>query len=73
MVSVKVCNNSGNSISNAKVSIEFKGLTRGFSSTEYTDSNGIASFDNESGNCKIYVNGKTVYEGRIEGRKMVYI
>jgi len=49
------------------------GLLRGFTKYEYTDRDGEVHFDNDNGTGTIYVDGKRVYEGRIEGRKVIYI
>jgi phage protein D len=56
-----------------KVSVGFKGWDRGFSKDQYTDRNGEAHFSEDNGNGIIYVQGTKVYEGRIEGRKVIYI
>ena len=40
---------------------------------EHTNLDGEAHFDNDNGTGIIYVDGKRVYEGRIEGRKLIYI
>jgi hypothetical protein len=56
-----------------KVSVGFKGLFRGFSKDQYTDRSGEAHFSEDNGEGIIYVQGARVYEGRIEGRKIVYI
>jgi hypothetical protein len=56
-----------------KVAVGFNGLFRGFSKDQYTDRNGEAHFSEDNGEGTIYVQGTKVYEGRIEGRKIVYI
>ncbi len=56
-----------------KVGVDFDGLLRGFSKTQYTDRDGEAHFTEDNGSGTIYVQGKAVYKGRIEGRKIVYI
>jgi hypothetical protein len=56
-----------------KVAVGFNGLFRGFSKDQYTDRNGEAHFSEDNGEGTIYVQGTRVYEGRIEGRKIVYI
>lgn len=74
MVSVKVIyRHTGKPVSGAKVSIGFNGIMRGFSKTQYTDSSGETHFDNDPGTGTIYINGKNVFEGRIEGMKVVYV
>jgi hypothetical protein len=55
------------------VAVGFNGLFRGFSKDQYTDRNGEAHFSEDNGEGAIYVQGTKVYEGRIEGRKIVYI
>jgi hypothetical protein len=56
-----------------RVSVGFNGLFRGFSKDQYTDRNGEAHFSEDNGEGTIYVQGTKVYEGRIEGRKIVYL
>jgi hypothetical protein len=56
-----------------KVAVGFSGILRGFSEDQYTDRNGEAHFSEENGDGTIYVQGQRVYEGRIEGRKVIYI
>jgi uncharacterized GH25 family protein len=74
MVSVKVVYRStGKPVSGAKVSIGFNGIMRGFSKTQYTDNSGETHFDNDPGTGTIYINGNSVFEGRVEGMKVIYI
>ena len=41
---------------------------------EYTDSSGEANFSNVSpSDGEVYADGITVYKGRLEGRKLIYI
>jgi hypothetical protein len=56
-----------------KVCVGFNGVFRGFSKDQYTDRNGEAHFSEDNGEGTIYVQGQRVYEGRIEGRKIVYV
>ena len=56
-----------------KVAVGFKGIFRGFTKDQFTDRNGEAHFTEDNGEGTIYVQGKRVYEGRIEGRKIIYI
>ena len=73
MFTVKVVEtSSGRPVKGAKVSVGFNGLLRGFA-YEYTDSDGEAHFDNDNGTGTIYVDGERKYEGRIEGRKVIYV
>lgn len=64
---------SGKPIKGKKVGVIFNGLMRGCAKDQYTDSNGEAHFSEDNGNGTIYVGGNKVYEGRIEGRKIIYI
>lgn len=45
----------------------FRGVTRGL----YTDADGNEDFDYDPGCGTIFVDGKTAYQGRIEGRVVV--
>ncbi len=73
MVKVNVKNSSGN-VKGAKVSICFDGLFSGFTKDEYTDSNGNVSFTNDANrNGTIYVNGKKIYEGKINESNSVRV
>ncbi|MBK7633140.1 MAG: hypothetical protein IPJ13_01810 [Saprospiraceae bacterium] len=56
-----------------KVGVIFNGWTRGCAKDQYTDNNGEAHFSEDNGNGTIYIQGSKVYEGRIEGRKVIYI
>lgn len=40
---------------------------------KFTDSNGDANIDSDLGSGSVYVNGKEVFTGQIEGRTVVYI
>ena len=64
---------SGKPISSKKVSVIFNGITRGCAKDQYTDNNGEAHFSEDNGDGTIYVQGTKVFEGRIEGRKIIYI
>jgi hypothetical protein len=68
MISIKVVDSSGNSISGADVQISWRGYTH---STGRTDSSGRISWDVSSGSGTIYVEGKEVYEGEISGSMTV--
>ena len=71
--------NTGNSKINMKallykkVGVIFNGWTRGCAKDQYTDKNGEAHFSEDNGNGTIYIQGSKVYEGKIEGRKIIYI
>ena len=56
-----------------KVAVIFNGLFRGCARDQYTDRNGEAHFSEDNGDGTIYISGSKVYEGRIEGRKIIYI
>jgi hypothetical protein len=56
-----------------KVGVIFNGWTRGCAKDQYTDKNGEAHFSEDNGNGTIYIQGSKVYEGKIEGRKIIYI
>ena len=56
-----------------KVGVIFNGLFRGCTKDQYTDRDGEAHFSEDNGEGSIYVQGQKVYEGRIEGRRLIYI
>lgn len=56
-----------------KVGVIFNGWTRGVAKDQYTDNNGEAHFSEDNGDGTIYIQGSKVFEGRIEGRKVIYI
>ena len=68
MITVRVIDRNGNSVSGADVQISWRGYTH---STGHTDSSGSISWDVSSGSGTIYVNGKEVYEGEISGSTTV--
>jgi hypothetical protein len=74
MVTVRVYyKESGKAAKGVAVSLGFNGLFRGVTGKGITDSSGDADFDNDPGYGKVYIHGKSVFEGRIEGRTVVYI
>lgn len=74
MITIQVFRKStGKPVKGVKVSVQFEGLTRGFSSAEYTNERGEVHISNSPGNGTIYVNGNSAYRGRIEGRQVVYV
>jgi hypothetical protein len=74
MITVKVCAESnGRPVKNTKVALGFDGLFRGVAGDEWTDSNGEAHFDCETGKGKVFVGGQTVYRGQLSGRIIVYV
>jgi hypothetical protein len=75
MVTVKVIwQSSGKPAESKRVSLGIDHtFTSGSSGDQFTDSNGEAHFDVKPGRGKVYVNGKTEYEGSLSGRVVVYI
>jgi hypothetical protein len=63
---------SGQPVKSQRVAVGFDGW-RGVTSDEWTDSDGEVHFDNDNGNGEVYVNGKTSYKGKIEGRVVIYV
>jgi hypothetical protein len=63
---------TGKPVKSQRVSVGFN-FPRGISKEQYTDQNGEASFDEDNGNGEVYINGKTSFKGRIEGRILIYI
>jgi len=56
------------------VAVSFDGfITGGVTNDVRTDSNGEAHFDHDPRSGKIFVDGKKVFEGWIEGRVVVYV
>lgn len=74
MVTVKVVSRAtGNPVASARVGVAATGWFEGVHH-QYTDNSGEAHFANVSPcDAEVYVNGKTVHKGRLEGRKVVYI
>lgn len=64
---------TGKPVLSKKVGVIFNGWTRGCAKDQYTDKNGDAHFSEDNGDGTIYVQGNKVYEGRIEGRKVIYL
>ncbi|MCF8254353.1 MAG: hypothetical protein K9J84_07215 [Bacteroidia bacterium] len=56
-----------------KVCVIFNGWTRGCAKDQFTDKNGEAHFSEDNGSGTIYIQGSKVFEGKIEGRKIIYI
>lgn len=56
---VRVVNDDQKGLKGVRVRLSFKGLTRGMSSEEYTDSDGSAYFDGyEKGDITVYIDGR---------------
>lgn len=64
---------TGKPIKNYKVGVIFDGFFRGSTKNQYTDTNGEAHFSEDNGKGTIYVGGKNVYNGQINGRKIIYL
>lgn len=64
---------TGKPVYNKKVCVVFRGFFRGSTTNVFTDRDGEVHFDYENGYGKIYVQGISVYEGDICGRKIIYI
>ena len=75
MFTVKVVTKkSGKPAERKKVSATFNEILRGGSTgNKYTDSLGEAHFNNQPGIGKVYVDGQPLFEGRLEGRVVIYI
>jgi len=74
MFTVQVIEKStGKPVYSKKVGVIFNGWTRGCAKDQYTDKNGEAYFSEDNGNGTIYFLGSKVYEGKIKGRKVIYI
>ena len=73
MFTIRVISKStGNPYKGKRVRVGFEGL-RGMTSEELTDSNGEVHFDSDPGRGKVYIDHKSVFEGKIEGRVVIYI
>jgi len=64
MITIRVIDNRGQTVSGADVHISWPGWTH---SRGRTDGRGEVSFDVSSGNGKILVNGQSVYDDYISG------
>jgi len=74
MFTIKVVSSStGKPVSGKRVRVGFEGFTRGMTNEGFTDSNGEIHFNNDPGKGKVYIDHKTVFDGRIEGRVVVYV
>jgi len=69
-----ISSSSGKPYQGARVAVSFDGfITGGVTNDVRTDSNGEAHFDHDPRSGKIFVDGKKVFEGWIEGRVVVYV
>lgn len=74
MFTIKLVEEStGKPAKSQKVAVGFDGFGRGVTNDEWTDANGEAHFNYDPDPGKVYVNGQTSYEGRIEGRIVIYV
>ena len=74
MITVKVYEEGkGRPVKNVRVALGFDGLFRGMAGDEWTDGNGEAHFDCNTGQGKVFVSGQTVYSGHLAGRVVVYV
>lgn len=74
MFTIRVIESStGEPVHNKKVSVVFDGWFRGVAKDQYTDKNGEAHFSEDNGEGKVYVQGRKEYEGKIQGRIVIYI
>ena len=74
MVTVKIVDeDSGRPAKGVRVALGFDGFFRGVTRDEWTDSNGEAHFDAEPGRGRVFVNGRTAYQGHLAGRIVVYV
>jgi len=64
---------NGRPASQRNVCIQSKGLMGGFSKTIMTDQNGIAEFDTDPGDRVVYVDGQSVYDGRISAKATIHV
>ncbi len=74
MVAVKVVwESTGQPVQGSRVAIWLSGFSGGVTNEEYTNDNGEAHFDVDTGQGEVYVDGSTKYKGRVSGRVVVYI
>ena len=69
MITVQVVGNDGRGVAGADVQISWRGYTH---STGRTNSSGQVSWDVSTGSGTIYVDGRQVYEGQINGTITVH-
>lgn len=67
-----VSRNTGKPLKSKKVAFESTGIQGGFSS-DRTDSNGEVHFSTPRNKGRLFVNGSLVYEGKVQGRRVVYV
>ena len=64
---------TGKPLKNYKECVIFDGIFRGIAKSLQTNDNGEAHFTEDNGKGTISVKGNKVYEGKIEGRKIIYL
>lgn len=65
---------SGKPATGRRVSIGFNGLfTGGVTKDQYTDEKGEVHFDYDPAEGTVYVDHQVKYEGRLEGRVLIYV
>ncbi|MBE9221583.1 hypothetical protein IQ215_02630 [Cyanobacterium stanieri LEGE 03274] len=74
MITVQVISrSSGKPATGKRVNISFDSLFRGMGREQRTDSRGQAHFSHDPGNGKVYVDGRTVYQGNLKGCIVVHV
>jgi hypothetical protein len=75
MFTIKVVRkDNGKPSKGERVSASLDGFfSGGVTKNEFTNSDGEAHFDYDPRNGEVYVNGRTAYKGKIEGRVIVYV
>jgi hypothetical protein len=56
-----------------KVGVLFDGFFRGVAKDQWTNTDGEATFTERNGRGTVFVEGTEVYEGELEGKKMIYL
>jgi len=67
-----IASSSGDPVENIKVCVSFSGF-RGMTDEIWTNKKGEAHFDYAPGDGKVFLNGRTSYEGDISGRVVIYV
>ena len=75
MITVRVLDRkTGDPVRDVKVALGFPGMFLMYpTNDEYTDEYGEAHFDHEPGNGVVYINGRKVREGNLQGLVIIYI
>jgi hypothetical protein len=73
MFTIKVIEGStGKPAKSQRVCVGFDGILRGMTKEEYTDANGEVHFDYDNGEGDVFINGRKAFNGKIEGRVIIY-